>query len=478
MARMAAILAAVAVLIYMAILGARWLQPRMEADIAGRVTTTLASQGLLFADVAISGRDVVLTGEAPSAEARDAAVTAAVRVLGVASVSNALIVVTPSTVMPKTVKNYQLTVQKEGNLVTLTGAVPDSATATVLHRIAMLHYDAANVSDTLTVTAGAPAGWRSAAGSVLMHMANLEKGSVTLSGTEVMLQGEVLTEEFKANLQSAISSSLPSAYKVAMAIDVVTPEANVTITGVSPTEAVSDDAATTNIDSAPNATATTISHAAGPSAQGCQLADVTKEKVMFGFDKTDVAADQLPTIGRVAGTMQACVDEPITVQGYTDATGSQLYNKWLSEQRAQATQRALIKEGITANRLHAVGMGEANPVAPNTTKAGRAANRRVEFAPGIHTAPKAAPKPMATKAKAKPAKQTKQDKIAKPNPMVKPTVEDAKAIINSDVEVITMAPATTSKTDSTDTFWSSMDNWLFRGTTPSPTQPTSPTGDL
>lgn len=69
----------------------------------------------------------------------------------------------------------------------------------------------------------------------------------------------------------------------------------------------------------------------------------------------------------------------ITIEGYTDNVGSAAANLRLSEVRARAVRDYLIHAGIHGDRITATGKGEANPVAPNTTEAGRRQNRRVEI---------------------------------------------------------------------------------------------------
>jgi outer membrane protein OmpA-like peptidoglycan-associated protein len=65
--------------------------------------------------------------------------------------------------------------------------------------------------------------------------------------------------------------------------------------------------------------------------------------------------------------------------GHTDDTGSSKVNAQLSERRARAVAAFLRKNGVPDNQLYFQGAGEGYPVATNTTEAGRAANRRVEF---------------------------------------------------------------------------------------------------
>jgi OOP family OmpA-OmpF porin len=69
----------------------------------------------------------------------------------------------------------------------------------------------------------------------------------------------------------------------------------------------------------------------------------------------------------------------ITDVGHTDAKGSAASNQQLSENRANAVRTFLSKEGVPADRLSTVGMGESEPIADNETTEGRANNRRVEL---------------------------------------------------------------------------------------------------
>ena len=67
----------------------------------------------------------------------------------------------------------------------------------------------------------------------------------------------------------------------------------------------------------------------------------------------------------------------ITITGYTDSVGSDEYNMKLGMARAMSVQTYLTAHGVDASRMVADSKGEADPVAPNSTAAGRALNRRV-----------------------------------------------------------------------------------------------------
>ncbi len=67
----------------------------------------------------------------------------------------------------------------------------------------------------------------------------------------------------------------------------------------------------------------------------------------------------------------------IDVIGHTDSVGSDESNQQLSENRARSVAVYLTSQGVLAQRLLVAGYGESQPIAPNTTDAGRAQNRRV-----------------------------------------------------------------------------------------------------
>jgi outer membrane protein OmpA-like peptidoglycan-associated protein len=67
------------------------------------------------------------------------------------------------------------------------------------------------------------------------------------------------------------------------------------------------------------------------------------------------------------------------VEGHTDSVGSNLYNESLSQRRADAVKIFLADQGVSDGRLQSKGLGEADPVAPNSSDEGRQRNRRVEI---------------------------------------------------------------------------------------------------
>jgi outer membrane protein OmpA-like peptidoglycan-associated protein len=128
-----------------------------------------------------------------------------------------------------------------------------------------------------------------------------------------------------------------------------------------------------------------------PENKGCartySLVAVTKERIeikkqlKFATNSSTIVGDVSEKILREVA--QALADNvqirKLRVEGHTDSNGDDARNLVLSEGRANAVKSGLIRLGVDPSRLDAVGFGEAKPVAPNTTAAGRAANRRTEF---------------------------------------------------------------------------------------------------
>jgi outer membrane protein OmpA-like peptidoglycan-associated protein len=85
-------------------------------------------------------------------------------------------------------------------------------------------------------------------------------------------------------------------------------------------------------------------------------------------------------LNQLIGLLSAYPTNAVLVEGHTDATGNPQYNLRLSELRATAVRDYLIKQGgFQSSRFRVTGYGDTRPIAENTTKAGRAQNRRVEL---------------------------------------------------------------------------------------------------
>lgn len=99
--------------------------------------------------------------------------------------------------------------------------------------------------------------------------------------------------------------------------------------------------------------------------------------VVFATGKAEIDAKSSSDVSSLATFMKKFADTKVEIAGHTDSLGDAKNNQALSQKRADAVKAALVKEGIDASRVAAVGYGSSKPVADNKTKAGRDQNRRV-----------------------------------------------------------------------------------------------------
>ena len=104
------------------------------------------------------------------------------------------------------------------------------------------------------------------------------------------------------------------------------------------------------------------------------------ERVEFAVDKDVILERSEPILSDVLQTLQNSPELTlIRIEGHTDDRGKDDANMDLSRRRARSVGKWLIDHGIVAERLEAWGCGETRPTQSNKKRAGRQANRRVEF---------------------------------------------------------------------------------------------------
>lgn len=99
----------------------------------------------------------------------------------------------------------------------------------------------------------------------------------------------------------------------------------------------------------------------------------------FGSGQAQLTKAAAASIRALGTYLSALPGGTVQVLGHTDSQGEEAANQTLSERRAQQVRATLVEAGMARARVEARGVGEAKPVADNTTAAGRAKNRRVEI---------------------------------------------------------------------------------------------------
>lgn len=101
--------------------------------------------------------------------------------------------------------------------------------------------------------------------------------------------------------------------------------------------------------------------------------------IRFDLDSDVIRPESKPVLEEVLDFLKSEPGWKLTIEGHTDATGSDAHNLALSRKRAESVAAYLTAGGVEAVRLKTEGFGESKPVADNSTELGRAQNRRVEL---------------------------------------------------------------------------------------------------
>ena len=101
--------------------------------------------------------------------------------------------------------------------------------------------------------------------------------------------------------------------------------------------------------------------------------------INFATGSNEIPDINKSVLDQAAALMNRVPNVQLMVKGFTDNTGDANANKELSRKRAQAVVDYLTSKGVDPSKLQAVGLGQENPIADNTTEEGKFKNRRIEF---------------------------------------------------------------------------------------------------
>ncbi len=102
-------------------------------------------------------------------------------------------------------------------------------------------------------------------------------------------------------------------------------------------------------------------------------------KVLFGSDVEKLNTPSTEIVERIGKALTGVGIERVRVDGHTDASGKEAYNQQLSLRRAKSVGKVLVDVGMKEENVQLRGLGSSEPVASNSTSAGRTENRRVSI---------------------------------------------------------------------------------------------------
>lgn len=334
--------------------GALWRVPRV---LEGRVATALLTSGYAGLDVEMDGQHVILRGivedEADIARAQGVALRSAgaggAWAGGVTSVNVSALGVGAFE------RPYVWSVRREASRVVLSGAAPSEIARADLLAEAAQAFAGAEAIDEMRVVGGAPSPFfADVARTAVRMLAGLQTGEARIVDGQIVVIGDGGPQGVNALRAAFVHPPAPFRVRLDVTVDGLDPE-HPELQGL---------------------------NLASGDAETCERAfDRLMEGNVINFATGSAVID--PSSRRVldglATVALRCDRFSIEVAGHTDDQGGRELNMGLSGQRADAVAAYLTSQGVARSRLSARGYGPDRPRVPNTSAAGQAVNRRIEF---------------------------------------------------------------------------------------------------
>lgn len=390
----------------------------IQNDISERSSATLLETGLPWASLNVEGRDVTLSGIAPSPVAKIQAQRIVEGIAGVRWVNNQITIGESHpqavAISKAATKPYSTTINYTGNRVLLSGAAPDMNAANRL-ATAVRQRLSASVSNRLTTQPGAPENWLAVSSALLPQMKRFTSAQANISDTAIAFAGTLPPGANASAAQAAINAALPNSHSAAYALQatpapiekacppippqkacpaVVAPQPCPAIDPCPACPATNDCSLVSSTDSSINSLPFAVTEPSAILYDALPSVDVASYQncqnqfnsllsggsdVLFRISKAEITQRGRSVLRSIAEASADCPQANFQIAGHTDSRGGSSMNLNLSEQRANAVRNILVEFGIDDYRLSAVGYGESSPIASNETIAGRQANRRVEI---------------------------------------------------------------------------------------------------
>jgi outer membrane protein OmpA-like peptidoglycan-associated protein len=246
---------------------------------------------------------------------------------------------------PPAVAPFRFTVAREPDAIRVGGYIESEKDRETIVSIVRDTFGREQLEENLIFASGAPDGYLDAARIAIHAVGRLAGGHFELNDANVNIAGGAYYPAAAGALADAVGDDMPAGFNVALSVD-----ARQAAQPVTPLR-----------------------------CRDLLEKALSVNRIEFDGGDPEISSGSYGVLDRVAATVERCPDATIEVAAHTDSDGSDKNNVELSQARADAILEFLVDAGVRRERISAVGHGEANPIADNSTEEGKAANRRIEF---------------------------------------------------------------------------------------------------
>ena len=308
---------------------------KIPKELATEVQKRLHQHKIDWVAVRAKERDIILSGVAPTIALHNQALKIAKEIRGVRNVNDKIspIVITPY--------SMSINIDSQKRELLFKGYMPSKKSIDELSKRITESYSKFKTTKEIDIGTGEPKEWEKLITVISLLLKELDSAIVNIVDTKVTFYGKCQTTQKKENILLYLDKFKQVGYNIKSRIV-----------------------------------------AMDESGQVCQKKFNTllsTNKIEFEAGKSVVKAKNQQLLQSLVDISSLCPQANIDIIGHTDSKGNNTKNQELSQSRAKAVVAKLFQLGIPLERMKAIGRGESEPIADNSTEEGRAKNRRIEF---------------------------------------------------------------------------------------------------
>jgi len=307
---------------------------KIPKELTLKLQKKFQENGLSWVAVRVKGRDVTLSGIAPSIALHQQAIKIAEKIREIRVVHDKI--------SPMVITPYSMSIEYKLKELIFKGYMPSKKSRDELFKHITKNYPTLKIINELDIGTGEPEEWN----SLIMVISSLlseklDLGRVDIVDKKVVFSGKCQTSQQEKEILLYLAEYKKMGFEIQSRI-------------------VAMDEA----------------------GQVCQKKFnrlLSTDKIEFEAGKSIVKAQSQTLLKGLVDIAALCPNAKLKILGHTDSMGDNQKNLILSQRRAKSVVAKLFQLGIPLEQMEAVGKGENEPLADNGTKEGRAKNRRIEF---------------------------------------------------------------------------------------------------